>query len=196
MCFSVFLCQHSALQGENVMILPFFEKLPQLKGEVFIEKSARVIGDVNLGDGASIWFNVVVRGDVNYIRIGDRTNIQDGSVVHVTRDTHPTILGDDVTVGHNVTLHGCTIGNRVLVGMGAVVLDGVEIGDDCIIGAGSVVAPGTKVPAGHLILGNPGRVKRPLKSSEISHLKVSADNYIHYMRQYLSMTEEGCGKIG
>jgi carbonic anhydrase/acetyltransferase-like protein (isoleucine patch superfamily) len=178
------------------MILPFFEKLPQLKGEVFIEKSARVIGDVQLGDGASIWFNVVVRGDVNYIRIGDRTNIQDGSVVHVTRDTHPTILGDDVTVGHNVTLHGCTIGNRVLVGMGAVVLDGVDIGDDCIIGAGSVVAPGTKVPAGHLALGNPARVKRPLKPQEISHLRVSADNYIHYMRQYLSMTEEGCGKIG
>jgi carbonic anhydrase/acetyltransferase-like protein (isoleucine patch superfamily) len=177
------------------MILPFFKKLPQLKGEVFIEKSARVVGDVHLGDGASIWFNVVVRGDVNYIRIGDRTNIQDGSVVHVTHDTHPTILGDDVTVGHNVTLHGCTIGNRVLVGMGSVVLDGVEIGDDCIIGAGSVVPPGTKVPAGHLALGNPARVKRPLKPSEISHLKVSADNYIHYMRQYLSMAEEGSVKI-
>ncbi|WP_305045618.1 gamma carbonic anhydrase family protein [Geoalkalibacter sp.] len=169
------------------MLIPFFDAVPRLEGEVFIEESARVIGDVQIGHQSSLWFNVVVRGDVNFIRIGERTNIQDGSVIHVTRGTHPTILGNDVTVGHKVALHGCTIGDRCLIGIGAIILDGAVIGDDCLIAAGSVVAPGTHIPPGHLALGSPARVKRALGEKEIEHLKLSADNYIGYMNQYLSL---------
>ena len=178
------------------MLLPYFDATPQLDGRVFVETSARVIGDVRLGDQSSVWFNVVIRGDVNFIRIGRRSNIQDGSVIHVTHDTHPTILGDDVTVGHNVTLHGCTVGNRCLIGMGAMLLDGVVIEDDCLVAAGAVVTPGTRIPAGHLALGNPARPKRPLRPEEIEHLKVSAANYVRYMEQYLKMASEAAGKNG
>ncbi|WP_305041029.1 gamma carbonic anhydrase family protein [Geoalkalibacter sp.] len=171
------------------MLLPFVNAEPRLEGEVFVEESARVIGDVVIGHQSSLWFNVVVRGDVNHIRIGERTNIQDGSVIHVTRHIHPTLLGDDVTVGHNVTLHGCTIGNRCLIGIGAIILDGAVIGDDCLIAAGSLVAPGTHIPSGHLALGSPARVKRALNDKELAHLKLSAENYIGYMQQYLSLRE-------
>jgi gamma-carbonic anhydrase len=130
---------------ERLMLIPFFESTPHLEGEVFIEDSARIIGDVRIGHQSSVWFNVVVLGDVNHIRIGERTNIQDGSVVHVSHKTHPTFLGNDVTVGHNVTLHGCTIGDRCLIGIGAIVLDGAVIGDDCLVAAGSLIAPGTRI---------------------------------------------------
>jgi len=166
------------------MLLPHRERLPQIADSAFVEDSARVIGDVTLGDKSSVWFNVVIRGDVNFIRIGARTNVQDGTVIHVTRDTHPTVIGDDVTIGHNVTLHGCTVKDRCLIGMGAVVLDGAIIGEDSMIAAGSVVAPGTVVPPRTLAVGAPARPKRPLSDQEVSHLAASAGNYIEYMKDY------------
>ena len=166
------------------MLHPFQGKLPQLAEEVFLVDSAQVIGDVAIGPQSSLWFNVVVRGDVNQIRIGSRTNIQDGSVVHVTHQQHPTIIGDDVTIGHNVTLHGCQVGNRCLIGMGAIVMDGVLIEDDVMIAAGALVVPGTRVPAGSLYAGAPARFKRQLSAEEIRGLKQSADNYLDYVRAY------------
>lgn len=167
------------------MLRTFRGKTPQVASGAFIEDTAAVIGDVVIGDQSSLWFSVVVRGDVNFIRIGDRTNIQDGSVVHVSHETHPTWIGDDVTIGHNVTLHGCRIGNRCLIGMGAIVMDGAEIGDDAMIAAGALVVPGTVVPSGTLFAGSPARQKRLLTATEIAGLKQSAANYLEYMKHYL-----------
>ena len=157
---------------------PFRGKTPQVHPSCFVEDSAQVVGDVELGEDSSVWFNTVIRADVNSVRIGQRTNIQDLTMIHVTSQT-PTVVGDDVTVGHHVVLHGCTIGNRVLVGMGSVVMDGVEVGDDCIIGAGALVTPGTKIPPGSMALGSPARVKRPLTEEERAFLRQSAKHYVH-----------------
>jgi carbonic anhydrase/acetyltransferase-like protein (isoleucine patch superfamily) len=158
---------------------------PRIHPTCFIEQSAQVIGDVELGEGSSIWFNTVVRGDVNRIRIGRRTNIQDLSLIHVLKDRHATTIGDDVTVGHHVVLHGCTVGHRVLVGMSAVLMDGVEVGDDCIIAAGALLTPGTRIPPGMLALGSPAKPKRPLTPDEREWLTRSAANYVEYARTYL-----------
>ncbi len=147
--------------------------------------SAQIIGDVEIGEESSVWFNAVVRGDVNYIRIGKRTNIQDGCVLHVARRTLPLIIGDEVTVGHNVTLHACTVGSRVLVGMGATVMDGAEIGDNSIVGAGSLVTPGTKIPSNSLALGSPARVKRELTEEELRGIRESAAHYVADIETYL-----------
>lgn len=144
-----------------------------------------MVGHVEIGEDSSVWFNSVVRGDVNYVRIGVRTNIQDGSVVHVTHDTHPTVLEDDVTVGHNVTLHGCTIRSRVLVGMGAIILDGAEVGPDCVIGAGALVTEGKKIPSGWLALGAPARPVRELTPDERAMLLQASENYVKYKNTYL-----------
>ncbi len=162
----------------------FQGKWPEVADDAFLVASAEVIGDVTIGCQSSLWFNVVVRGDVNFIRIGQRTNIQDGSVVHVTHQQHPTRIGHDVTVGHNVTLHGCEIGDRCLIGMGAVVMDGVIIEDDCLIAAGALVVPGTRVPSGSLFAGSPARFKRRLSDAEIAGLKTSAENYLGYVQAY------------
>ena len=157
---------------------------PRIHPTAFIEDSAQVIGDVEIGEDASIWFNTVIRGDVHHIRIGARTNIQDLSVVHVLKDRAPTIIGEDVTVGHHVVLHGCRIGSRVLVGMGAVILDEVEVGDGCLIAAGALVTPGTKIPSGMLALGSPARVKRELTEDERALVASRAANYVRYAREY------------
>ncbi len=167
------------------MLVAHRKRIPEVADSAYIQQSAAVIGDVKIGKESSVWFNVVIRGDVNYIRIGNRTNVQDGSVIHVTHDTHPTLIGDDVTIGHNVTLHGCTIENRCLIGMGAVVLDGVVIGEDSMVAAGAVVAPGTRVPPRSLAIGAPARVKRSLSDQEVAHLKQAALNYLGYMQDYL-----------
>lgn len=166
------------------MQFPYSEKYPQLDPTVLVVPTAVVVGDVEIGAYSSLWFQVVVRGDVHFIRIGSRTNIQDGSVVHVTSRTHPTIIGDDVTIGHNVTLHGCTIGDRCLVGIGSIVLDGAEIGSDSMVGAGSLITPGTTIPPGSLVIGSPAKVKRPLTREEVASLKKSADNYVGYKKSY------------
>ncbi len=167
------------------MILSFSDKTPQFLANVFIGPSASVIGDVIIGAYSSVWFGSVVRGDVHFIRIGERTNIQDNSVLHVTRKTHPLIIGDEVTVGHRVILHGCTISNRVLVGMGAIILDGAVVGEETLIGAGALVTEGMKIPPGSLALGMPARVIRKLTEEEIAFLAQSAQNYVELAQVYL-----------
>ncbi|HEX9287890.1 MAG TPA: gamma carbonic anhydrase family protein [Anaeromyxobacteraceae bacterium] len=166
-------------------IRPFGGKAPKLHDSVFAVESALVVGDVEIGEQSSLWFGTVVRGDVNSIRIGARTNVQDHAILHVTSKTHPTVVGDDVTLGHRVTLHGCTIKDRCLVGIGAIVMDGAVVGEDAMVGAGALVSPGTIVPAGTLALGAPAKVKRDLTAGEIAHFRTSAQNYVRYAAQYL-----------
>jgi len=167
------------------MIDFFLDKFPKFSESVFVAPSADVIGDVEIGDESSIWFGVVARGDVHFIRIGKRTSIQDLSMLHVTRRTHPLIIGSEVTVGHHVMLHGCTIGNRILIGMGAIILDGAVIGDGSIIGAGSLVTEGMDIPPGSMAFGSPARVKRNLTEKETGFLSQSAQNYVTLSRIYL-----------
>lgn len=165
---------------------------PTLGNNIYIDDSARIVGDVVLGDDASIWPLVAARGDVNKIRIGERTNIQDGTVLHVTRKSasnpngFPLIIGDDVTVGHKCMLHGCELGNRILVGMGAIIMDGVVVEDDVFIGAGALIPPNKRLESGYLYVGNPAIKKRPLKESEIAFLKQSALNYVQLKDDYLA----------
>jgi len=166
------------------MRIPFDGTIPQIDPTAYVQASAQVIGDVTIGAHSSLWFNVVVRGDVHHVRIGARTNIQDNSTVHVTQDRFATIIGADVTAGHNVVLHGCTIGDRCLIGIGAIILDGVEIGDECLIGAGALLTPGSRFNSRQLVLGRPAKAIRPLRSDEIAQLKQSALNYVERARQY------------
>lgn len=158
---------------------------PTVPKSAFVEDTAVIVGDVVLGEESSVWFNSVVRGDVHYIRIGHRTNVQDLCMLHVTHDTHPLIIGDDVTIGHRVVLHGCTIKDRVLIGMGAIIMDGAVIGEDCVVGAGALVTEGTIVPPKSLILGSPAKVKRPVTKEESEWIRESAENYIRYAKTYL-----------
>jgi carbonic anhydrase/acetyltransferase-like protein (isoleucine patch superfamily) len=166
------------------MIRSFGGVEPRIHPTAFVEESAQVIGDVHLGEESSIWFNAVVRGDVHYIRIGDRSNIQDNSVIHVRHHSHPTILEDQVTVGHSVTLHGCYIERGALIGIGSVILDDARIGAYSIVGAGSVVSPGTVIPPHSLVMGVPARVKRTLAEDEVTGLNVFWQNYVEYTRMY------------
>ncbi|WP_070970310.1 gamma carbonic anhydrase family protein [Vibrio sonorensis] len=164
---------------------------PKVGQGVYIDSTSVLVGDIVLGDDSSIWPLVAARGDVNHIRIGDRTNVQDGSVLHVTHknkqnpDGYPLLIGNDVTIGHKVMLHGCTIGNRVLVGMGSIVLDGATIQDDVMIGAGSLVPPGKTLVSGYLYVGSPVKQARPLKEAEQAFLRKSADNYVQNKNDYL-----------
>lgn len=167
-----------------MIIKPYKGIHPKIHPTVFIVESAIIIGDVEIGEYSSIWFNAVIRGDVNYIRIGDRTNIQDLCMFHVTKNTHPLILGSDITVGHSVTLHGCTIKDRCLIGMGAVILDGAVVGEDCIIGAGALVTEGAVIPPGTLAVGMPAKPKRDLTDAEKARIRQSAQNYIDYSKTY------------
>ena len=175
------------------MIRNFQGIKPKIPSSCFIEETGVVIGDVEMGEQCSVWFQAVVRGDVHYIRIGNRTNIQDLCMLHVTHNTHPLIIGSNVTVGHHVVLHGCTIQDRVLVGMGAVVMDGAVIGEDSIVGAGALVTEGTIVPPKSLILGSPAKIKRPVTEQELAWIRESADNYVTYARQYLTSPEKNAG---
>ena len=168
------------------MIRAFQSTLPVVPKSVFVEDTAVVIGDVVMGEDCSIWFHAVVRGDVNSIRIGDRTNVQDLCMLHVTHDTHPLVIGSDVTIGHHVVLHGCTVKDRVLIGMGAIIMDGAVIGEDCVVGAGALITENTIVPPRSLILGSPAKVKRAVTGKELAWIKESAQNYIQYARQYLN----------
>jgi len=164
---------------------------PSLGANCYIDESSVVVGDVVLGDESSIWPLVAARGDVNYMRIGSRTNIQDGTVLHVTRKTtsnpegYPLIIGDDVTIGHKCMLHGCQVGNRILVGMGAIVMDGVVVEDDVIIGAGALIPPNKTLASGYLYVGNPAKQIRKLTEKEVSFLKQSALNYVELKDDYL-----------
>ena len=166
------------------MIRPYRGRLPTVHPSAYVDESAQVIGDVEIGEDASLWMNVVVRGDVNSIRIGRRSNIQDGTVVHVMHDTHPTRIGDEVTVGHGAVVHGCTIESRVLIGMGAIVLNGAEVGSDSIVAAGTLVTEGMHIPPRSLVMGSPGKVRRPLTDDEVASIRQYADNYVRYKRDY------------
>ena len=166
------------------MIRPFRGVHPQIHPTAYIEESAQVIGDVHIGEHSSVWFNAVVRGDVFYIRIGDRTNVQDGTVIHVSNGTHATILEDEVTVGHNVTLHGCYVERGSLIGIGAIVMDGVRVGAQSLVAAGSLLSPGTRIPPRSLVMGQPARVKRPLTDKEVEGLSVYWNNYVGYIEMY------------
>ncbi len=157
---------------------------PTIDETVYVQRSAQIIGDVHVGPESSIWFNSVIRGDVCYVRIGARVNVQDNATIHVFSGGIPTILGKGVSIAHNVVVHACTIGSFTLVGIGAIVLDGCDIGSECLIGAGAVVTPRTVVPPRSLILGNPGKVVRPLNDQEIDSLHRSASNYVRFSREY------------
>jgi carbonic anhydrase/acetyltransferase-like protein (isoleucine patch superfamily) len=166
------------------MIRTFQGIKPTVPKSCFIETTAVVIGDVVTGEHCSVWFNAVIRGDVNSIRIGDRTNVQDLCMLHVTHDTHPLFIGHEVTIGHNVVLHGCTIQDRVLVGMGGIIMDGAVIGEGSVVGAGALIVEGRIVPPKSLVLGSPAKVKRPVTEKELAWIKESAENYVKYARQY------------
>ncbi|MBY0553405.1 gamma carbonic anhydrase family protein [bacterium] len=157
---------------------------PTIGKDVFLAEGAQVIGDVRIGDGSSVWFNTTLRGDVMPITIGTETNIQDGSVLHGTFGKYACEVGDRVTIGHTVILHGCKIGNRCLIGMGSIVMDGAEIGEFSVVGAGSLVTEGKKFPPKSLIVGRPAVVKRPLNEEELKFLEQSADNYLLYKTWY------------
>ncbi|NNE98467.1 MAG: gamma carbonic anhydrase family protein [Pyrinomonadaceae bacterium] len=162
------------------MIRTFQDKTPKIHDSVFIAENAVVIGDVEIEADAGIWYNCVVRGDVNYIRIGERTNIQDGTIIHVSSigGDYPTIIEHEVTVGHAATIHACHIETGCLIGMGAIILDGARIGKNSLIGAGSVVTPGTQIPERSLVIGSPARVKRELKDDEIKDLERFWTGYV------------------
>ena len=175
----------------SAVLRRYKDLFPVIGDRVMIDDSSVIVGDVRLADDVSIWPLVAARGDVNYIQIGARINIQDGSVLHVTHksaknpDGKPLIVGEDVTVGHKVMLHGCTIGNRVLVGMGSILLDGVVVEDNVMIGAGSLVPQHKRLESGYLYLGSPVKQIRPLKEAELEGLRYSANNYVKWKNDYL-----------
>ena len=168
------------------MIRGYRGKRPIFDSTVYIDQSAQVIGDVEIGEHSSIWFNCVVRGDVYYIRIGHHSNIQDGTVVHVTRDTNATIIGNYVSIGHNATVHGCTIQDRCLIGMGSVILDTANIGTESIVAAGAVVPIGMVVPPRSLVAGVPATIKKQLNDKDIQFIDRFWKNYIEYKEIYLA----------
>lgn len=169
--------------------MPIYEhngNVPTLGARVYVAPNATVIGDCVLGDETSIWFGAVLRGDVFPIRIGARSNIQDNAVVHITANQFATTIGDEVTVGHGAIIHGCTIGNRVLIGMGSIVLDGAVVGDECLIGAGAVVTPGKVIPPRSLVVGQPGRVARTLTDGDLARITASSAVYVEYAKSFVA----------
>ena len=172
-------------------ILTFEGHTPRVDDTAFVVRSATVIGDVVLGAWASVWFNAVIRGDVNQIRIGDRTNVQDGTVIHVTAGTHPTFIEDDVTIGHQAIVHGCHVRRGALLGMGSRVMDGAEVGEEALVAAGALVPPGFVVPPRTLVAGVPAKVRRDLTPEEIADLAASADHYVDYLRRYRAAPPDG-----
>lgn len=172
------------------MIHAYQGVMPKIHPTAFVEDSAQVIGDVELGEESSVWFNVVIRGDVNVIRIGRGTNIQDGTVIHVNRRSFPTILDEFVTVGHGARLHGCHVKSNCLIGIGAIVLDGVVLEEECLVAAGSLVTPGTKVPRGSLLMGAPARVRRSVTAEDLDLIHRSAQNYVKLRADYKAAARE------
>ena len=166
------------------MIRSYRGRTPQIPVSAYIDPDAVIIGDVTIGELSSVWPGVVIRGDVNWIRIGARTNIQDGSVLHVMKDTHPLVLGDAVTIGHGVILHGCTIESNVLIGMGSILLNGAKIGTGSIVAAGTLVPEGTIVPPGSLFMGHPGKLRRALTPEDQASIEAYAARYIEYSETY------------
>ena len=166
------------------MIKSFKGKNPAIHETAYIAENTVIIGDVKIGEDSSVWFGSIIRGDVNYIRIGARTNIQDACVIHVSNKTHPTILEDEITLGHCVTLHGCYVETGCLIGIGAIVMDGARIGRNSLVAAGALVTPGTQIPPRSLVMGSPAKVKRELSDEEIKDLEKFWQNYISYSQIY------------
>jgi gamma-carbonic anhydrase len=161
-------------------------KAPLVGEGTFVAETAVLVGDVEVGSRSSIWYGVVLRGDVFHIRIGSETSVQDNTVVHVTSGRHPTLVGDRVTVGHSVVLHGCVVEDECIIGMGAIVMDRARVGPRCIVGAGALVTPGTEIPEGHLVIGSPARPKRKLSPEELEWIRSSADHYVTLGERYLA----------
>ncbi len=174
---------------------PFLGQVPRLGDRVYVDPACTVIGDVVLGDDVSVWPGTVIRGDVNHVRIGARSNVQDGTIVHVSHESpynkggYPTVIGQDVTIGHGTIIHACTIGDACLIGMGACILDGAVIADHAFIGAGAVVGPGKQVGSGELWVGNPARPARRLSDKDIEGLLYSAQHYVRLKDRYLAMPQ-------
>lgn len=166
------------------MIYEFLNKSPQFDDTVFVAPSADIIGEVQIGSESSVWFNTTIRGDVNWIEIGERTNIQDNASVHVTNQTCPTKIGNDVTIGHNAMIHGCTIHDRVLIGIHATVLDKAVVESDVIVAAGSLVPPGKNLESGYMYMGVPVKQVRKLTEKEILSIRENAEHYVKYQRAY------------
>lgn len=167
------------------MIRPFRSIMPKVHETAFVTDDAIVIGDVEIGEDASVWFGSIVRGDVNFVRIGARTNIQDGTIIHVSSKTHSTVLEDEITVGHRVTLHGCHVESGCLIGIGAILLDGVRVGRQSLVAAGSLLTPGTIIPPNSLVMGSPAKVKRQLTADELAYLDKSWRNYVELKKHYI-----------
>lgn len=167
------------------LILPYRGVMPKIDPSVFVAKSASIIGDVEIGTESNIWFGTTIRGDVHEIRIGKRTNIQDGCVIHVTRNVSGTYIGDEVTVGHMALLHACTIGDQAFIGMKACVMDEAVVEAGAMVAAGALVTPGKRVPSGQLWAGSPARYMRDLTDDDKAFLPVSADNYVRLSREYM-----------
>ena len=166
------------------MLRSYKGRLPAVHPTAYVDDSAQVIGDVEIGEASSVWMNVVIRGDVHRIRIGRRSNVQDGTIVHVMRGTHATTIGDEVTIGHGVIVHGCTVADRVLIGMGAILLNGVEVGEDSIVAAGTLLPEDARVPPRSLVMGSPGKVRRPLTDAEVASVRDYAERYVGYRLDY------------
>ncbi len=167
-------------------VLPYLDTTPKLGRGVFLAPGSFVIGDVEIGADSSVWFNTVIRGDVFPIRIGARSNVQDNSVIHVTTDKFSTVIEDDVTVGHSVTLHGCTIKSGALIGMGAIVLDRAVVEEGALVAAGALVPQGMVVPAGTVAMGSPAKIRRPVSEEERAYLAYAAGHYVDIARNYLN----------
>ena len=167
-------------------IIPYLGKYPQIHETVFLAAGARVIGDVQICENASVWFNAVVRGDVCPIRIGERSNVQDNATLHVTHDTGPLNIGASVTIGHGAVLHACTVEDHVLIGMGAVLLDNCVVEPWSVVAAGSLVRQGFRIPSGMMVAGVPAKVIRPINEKERANIAESAENYIRYVARYRS----------
>jgi len=159
--------------------------MPRVHPTAYIDDSAQVIGDVEIGEESSVWMVVVIRGDVHRIRIGRRSNVQDGTVIHVMRDTHATTVGDEVTIGHAAVIHGCTIEDQCLIGMGAILLNGAHVGRDSIVAAGTLVVEGMEIPARSLVMGSPAKLKRSLTDAEVAEIRMYADRYVQYRLDYM-----------
>ena len=167
------------------MLRPFRGQLPRVHPTAFIDDSAQVIGDVEIGEESSVWMCAVIRGDVHSITVGRRTSIQDGTIVHAMTGTHPTSIGDNVTIGHAAVVHGCTIENQCLIGMGAILLNGAHVGAGSIVAAGTLLTEGMKVPPKSLVMGSPGKVKRLLTQAEVADIQMYADRYVGYRLDYM-----------
>jgi len=180
-----------------MLILPYKGKRPSIGARVYVAPNATLIGDIEIGDDASIWFGTVLRADVQRIRVGARTNIQDNCTVHVTNEDWPTIIEEDVSIGHNVIAHGCTIRRGALIGMGSILLDGSDVGEESLIGAGSLVPEGIRIPPRVMAFGSPVKVRRELTIEELERIRTSAPHYMEYKDVYLSeQRAESAGRQG